>query len=452
MIEQVKNIKLKYSLIILAVMFCSVVYSQSNFILHGFEYVPQSNHLNPAFRPDAKMVIGIPFLSSLSFSAYSTSFSFNDLFQESGDSLYFNLTPVIENSKENNYVTGALEIDLIYFGCQIKKGFLNVGIRHRLYARAFYTPDLLKLAWYGNNPYVVQQMDLSSSWVNVDHFNSWYVGYAFPIGKFVEMGVRFNINQGFSNIQTQKSDVKMLTNENDASVYEVSALTSYQVNTSNITSQESAGNYLFDFNNFGISVDLGATFQVHEQVKLNLSILDLGYIAWQSDLTSYEGAYEEVHFTGVYGDVNEEDQDIFKMYSDTLKKLFEPRESSFPYSAVLPARLIVGAEYYFNNDANRASFLFSGRMMHGYFEPAFTLAYDMKVSDVFAFKASYTYLQYSPFNLGVGIVVEARPFQFYVMTDNIIAPFNIYGTQYLNFQFGFNLIWPKQNKKGKETD
>jgi hypothetical protein len=427
-------------------LFAQATFAQAQYILYGLDNVPQSNHLNPAAIPDAKMVIGIPFLSSLSLSAYSTGFSFNDLFTEQGDSLYFNLDPLVTSSDEMNYLTAFLDMDIIYFGYKIKKGYLNVGIRHRIYARAFYATDLVKLAWYGNNAYVGEDLDMSPTWVNADEFNSWYAGYAFPIGKYIEMGVRFNINQGLSNIQTSKSEISLRTIEDEESVYKVHAQTNYQINTSNLNGT-STGHYIFDFNNFGISLDFGATFQVHEQVQLSLSVLDLGYISWESNITSYKSAYEEVTFTGVYADPDVEDEDVFQKYSDSLKSLFEPVESSFPYSATLPARILVGAAYSFKNDANRASFLFSGRMMHGYFEPSVTLAYDMKVSRVFSFKTSYTYLKYSPFNLGLGIVIEARPFHFYVMTDNIIAPFNLFGTKYANIHFGFNLIWPRNKEE-----
>ena len=448
--KKTRHILRGFSILLFVILFCKMGFSQAEYTLYGFDYVPQSNHLNPAAIPDAKMVIGIPFLSSLAVSAYSTGFSFNDLFTEQGDSLYFNLEPIISGSDAMNYVTAFFDMDIIYFGYKIKKGYLNVGIRHRIYARAFYATDLLKLAWYGNNAYIGENLDLSPTWVNADEFNSWYAGYAFPIGKRVEMGVRFNINQGISNIHTVKSEVSLRTEKNEASVYQVYAQTNYQINTSNLSNQKGVGSYFFDFNNFGISLDLGATFQVHNQVKLSLSILDLGYISWESDIASYHGAYEEVVFTGVYADPDVKDEDVFQMYSDTLKKLFEPIESSFPYSAALPARILVGGEYFFKNDANRASFLFSGRLMHGYFEPSFSLAYDMKVSRVFAFKASYTYLKYSPFNLGVGIVIDARPFQFYIMTDNIIAPFDLFGTKYMNFHLGFNLVWPRNAKKNGE--
>ena len=442
-----RHIAQKCFLLLAALWLSSTAFSQSGYTLYGFEYVPQSNHLNPAFRPDAKMVIGIPFLSSLSISAYSTSFSFNDLFIESGDSLYFDLEPVINQAGDNNYISGIFDMDIIYFGYTIKKGFLTVGIRQRVNVRAFYATDLMKLTWYGNNPYVGQEMDLSPTWVNTDHFNSWYAGYAFPVGKNVELGFRMNINQGISNIQTSRSNLKLLTDESDTSVYAMYAQTDYLVNTSNMTSQSSFGNYFADFNNIGMSVDLGATFRVGGHFKINLSFLDLGFLTWQSDLKSYEGTYDKVYFSGIYADPNDKDQDIFQVYSDSLKVLFEPKEFSAPYTSTLPARMMLGAEYYFNDEKSRASFLFSGRMLHGYFEPSFSLGYDMKVSDVFAFKASYTYLRYSPFNIGIGLVVDARPFQFYFMTDNVIAPFNIFGTQYLNFHFGFNLVWPRHNKK-----
>ena len=90
-----------------------------------------------------------------------------------------------------------------------------------------------------------------------------------------------------------------------------------------------------------------------------------------------EGAYQSVYFFGIYGDADDEDEDIFQMYSDTLKSLFEPNEFSQSYSAMLSMRTMLGAEFYFKDDKMRASFLFSGRFMREYFEPSFSLGYDM---------------------------------------------------------------------------
>jgi len=442
---------IKYNLMKIAllavIIFASIkVFPQFNNILYGFDRIPQSNYLNPASVPEAKLVVGIPVLSSFSASFYSTGFSFNDLFEEKGDSLYLNLAPIIDKSGSVNYLSGVIDVDLIYVGVKLKKGFLNLGVRNRIFAQTFYATDLLRLAWYGNNPYVGENLDLDQTWVSTDHFNAWYVGYAFTVADKVDLGLRLNINQGMSNIQTKKHNISLLTSENSTSVYDVYAKTDYLVNTSGLSGDFNVSDYFFNMQNFGISFDIGAHWDINKSFAVNLSVLDLGFITWNSGLKNYQSKYDSVYFSGIYADIDDENFDISKVFSDTLQELFDVIETESKYTASLPTRLIIGGEYYFGERTIRVNLLLSARVIKNYFDPSVTAGFDMKVSNHFAFKATYTYLRHSPFNVGLGLVVDVRPFQLYVMTDNIITAFNWEGAQYFNLHFGINLIWPRFKK------
>jgi hypothetical protein len=191
---------------------------------------------------------------------------------------------------------------------------------------------------------------------------------------------------------------------------------------------------------------VGAKWDIDDSWSVNFSALDLGFITWNSGLKNYESKYDSVYFAGIYADVNEEDFDVSQAFSDTLQELFDVIETEQKYTAGLPMRFIVGGEYYFGDRANRVSLMFSGRFIKNYFDFSATAGFDMKVSKHFAFKATYTYMRYNAFNLGVGLVADVRPFQFYVLTDNIVTAFQWSQAQYFNLHFGVNLVFPRFKK------
>lgn len=433
------------------------VEAQSNLGLYGLRVVPQSNFSNPAFIPEGNTIIGIPFISSISSTTYSSSFSFNDIFitKDGSDSLYLNLSSVISKTSENNFITEYIENDIIYLGFKIKNNFLNVGIRNRMYSRAMYSSDLVELFWNGNGNYINEKLDLSSLSVNHDHFLSYYVGFGFMIGDNVSLGIRANLNQGLSSIQTTNNQLFIETITHDQKVFSINANTGFLINTSGLFSDstendKTTSEYIFNFQNIGFSVDFGADFKISERFKLNFSVIDLGFINWKSDLKSYENTSDYIEFTGIYADINTT-EDLFEAYADSIAELIDIKEFEQEFKTHLPMRIFGGLEYYSLDKTNRLSFVFSGTFLKNNFSPAFSVGYDKTVSKHFTFKVNYSYLKYAPLNIGAGLVFNFKPFQFYFLTDNILSAFYWSGQQYINFRFGFNLIFPKQNsiKKGE---
>jgi len=455
----IKHFK-KYFFIVSICFFCFTannVNAQSDLGLYGLRVVPQSNFNNPAFIPDGKTIIGIPFISSISSSTYSSSFSFNDIFieKDGSDSLYLNLNSLISKSNEKNFVTEYFENDLLYLGFKIKRSYLNIGIRNRMFTRAMYSNDLVKLAWNGNGNYIDEELNLSSTYVNHDHFISYYAGFGFMIGDNVSLGIRANLNQGLSSIQTSENQLIIETETHDQNVFSLRAKTGFTVNTSGLLrdsteTEITPTEYVFNFKNIGFSVDFGADFKVSERVSLNFSVLDLGFINWKSELSSYENSTDSIEFTGIYADINTT-EDLFQTYVDSLAELIEINEFEQEFKTQLPTRVFAGLEYYSLDKTNRLSFVFSGTFLKNYFSPAFSVGYDKTVSKHFTFKVNYTYLKYAPLNLGAGLVFNFKPFQFYFLTDNILSAFYWSGQKYINFRFGINLVFPQQGsiKKGE---
>ncbi len=433
--------KMRVFIRIFIILVFSVVFAkaeaQSDMGLYGLRQIPQSNFSNPAFIPEGKLFIGIPLISSISNSVYSSSFSFNDIFieKEGNDSLYLNLNNLASNSNANNYVTEYLENDIIYLGFKIKnKHYLNIGIRNRLYTRAIYSSDLVKLLWNGNSDYINQSLNLSTTFINHDHFLSYYAGFGFMIGENLSFGIRANINQGLSSVQTERNQIVLETRPHDQTVFKIMANTGFKVNTSGIPidstdSELNVSEYIFNFQNIGFSLDFGADIKITERFKLNVSVLDLGSINWKSELASYESVGDSIEFLGIYADLNETD-DLFQTYVDSLTELIDINEFEQEFKSQLPTRIYAGLEFYGKNKSNRLSLLFSGTFLKNNFSTAFTLGYDKTVSKNFSFKVTYSYLKYAPINVGAGLVFNFKPIQLYFLTDNVLAAFDWGGQKY----------------------
>ena len=441
---------IRASKIIIVVIVISVVSifrseAQSDLNLYGLRVIPQSSFSNPAFIPTGRLYIGIPLISSISNSTYSSSFSFDDIFvpKENSDSLFLNLSRLASSTSENNFVTEYFENDIIYFGIKLNNNFLNIGVRNRLYSRAIYTTDFVKLLWNGNGNYINEQLNLSNTIINHDHFLSYYVGFGFMIGENVSLGVRGSINQGLSSIETSRNDIIVETVSNEDDVFNLIANTAFTFNTSGVSSDsteksKTVSEYIFNFRNIGFSFDIGGDFKVSERVSLNFSVLDLGFINWKSGLKSYESTTDSIEFSGISADINTT-EDIFKAYGDSLAELIDINEFEQQYKSKLPTRFFVGLEYYGYDRSSRLSVVFSGTFLKNNFLPAISVAYDKTVSKHFTFKINYSYMQYSPLNLGAGLVFNFSPFQFYFLTDNIMAAFSWSGQQYINFRLGSTL-------------
>ena len=415
------------------------VSGQNNYIFYGLESVPQSSFLNPAFNTHTKLVVGIPALSNLDLSYYNTAGAFNDFFstEKGTDSLYFDLTKVINQNHPIDHLNVALNHDLLFIGFKIKESFLSFGVRQRVMLSADLPSDLFKFAWNGNAPYVGQTLDLSTTSINENHLLDYHIGLSIPVAEGLRVGFRLHLLQGLSNIYTENNRLQMTTLREGTHAYEVLASTHFVVNTSGIP--DSTGfqpdTYFTNFKNIGFSLDLGATYQINQQFSVSFSLLDMGSNNFRANTKSYQSEEDSIHFNGFQLDFTSND-DPFSNIGDSLSNLLHVTDFAQNYRAKIPKQLHLGGQYLSHDQKNRASILFSGRFYPDYFETALSLSYERFLSQSFSVKVNYTYLKYAPLNLGLAFALNAKPFQFYVYTNNIM------GIQWDNqklIQVGFGL-------------
>ena len=456
-----KNISKIFSILILVV-FTIPVFSQGNYLGYDMEGVPQSSNFNPAFRPDAKVFVGIPGISNINIGYYNTSFSFNDIFVEEpgSDSMYLDLNKLSNNNESLNYLSESASIELISFGFKAGFAFLSFGVNTNINTRLFYNTDLVKFAWEGNGGSINENFVMSKTAAFEEHYNKYFAGLNFPVGEHIDVGIRFNFLQGLSSVYSVNNDLELSTNvDNENGVY-FKGKTNFEFNTSALTyligdsATLSIKDYFLNYNNKGFSVDLGVNVKINDNFSFQLSGTNLGFITWSSYGKTYSSNVNDVYFDGVEYDFvnNEGDEDAFEKYINALDSIFSVQESVKTFSSNLRSSIFANGQYLTENQKHRFNLLFSGRFLENSFEYAFSAGYTYNPYGKFSAKINYTYMKYAPLNLGAGFFFNFKPFQFYVMADNVIGYFKIYDQRFLDLRFGFNILIPEKKNKKSNID
>ncbi len=424
------------------------VQGQNNSILYGFDVVPQSNYLNPAAQPTAKVVVGFPALSNLDVSYLNTAGTFNDFFsqQNSGDSLFLDLSKVISQNHDVEHINIAVNHDLLFIGFKIHKSFLSFGVKQRLQVNTSLPTDLFKLAWNGNAPYVGQTLNLSTIKINEDHFIDYHLGLSIPVTKKLNLGFRIHLLQGLSNIYTENNNLTFTVLDNSQSAYSIVASTHFLVNTSGLPDSTDFDPvaYLTNFQNLGYSLDLGIVYQINDQLGFSASLINIGSGNFKENTTSYQSEEDSIHFDGFNLDfVNNGDDDPFQNIGDSLSDLLHVTSFSQNYHTTIPKRLLVSGQYSSKNHKTKVSVLFSGIFYSDYFQPALSLAFAQDLTNFFSVKVNYTYLKYAPMNIGLAFALNFRPFQIYAYTNNILGV-KWYDQQMIQAGIGLNIRIPDQ--------
>ncbi len=424
--------------------------AQNGFILSGFRDVQQSSYLNPAFASGANAVIGIPVISSFSTGLVTTAGGLNDFFskQPGSDSLYLDLSKVINNGQTQDKITEFMDNDILFAGFKAGSTFITLGVRQHVFFQTVLDRDLLRLFWNGNADYENETLDMSNTAVAEYHLIDYHLGVSVPIGKKFRVGARFHLLQGLSSINTENNGITMKTSRDSNGNLEFQAYTNFRVNTAGLpdSTDFNPGDYLLNFDNMGFSLDLGIEAQVTKQLWVNASFLNWGSVNYRNNTTSYYPSTDSVNFNGASIDINNDNP--FNSIGDTLQQLFDIKNEPRNYKVKLPTRFIVGVEYFTEDLRNDFSLLFSGRSFKEYFEPAVSVGYTRFVSPHFSVKANYTWIKDAPMNFGLAMAVNFYPFQLYLYSDNVPGLFQWDQQKYVQAGFGLNIrLAPRNTRK-----
>ena len=470
---------LKYSLLLFIGLVVSnlTTAQKMNNTLYLMQNVPQSNQLNPAIQPECKVFLGFPGLSSIYFNHSNSSFNYDDIIKDGTglqrDSLVVDINSFHNALKSTNIISNQLDYTFFSLGIRAKKMFFTLDISSKVDTRFGFDKGLISFFKDGNAAYMGRTANLGAIGLEGTAYNEVALGVSKQVTEKLTVGIKAKALLGVANMHMDESDLSVFTSES-GDLVQLRSKQLMKVSMPLDITQKTADdgtNYIDDIdildddmdadffsgtNNKGFAFDLGATYQFDERTTFYASILDIGAIKWND---SYE-LYQDATFDWKGGDWSQsgnsndpnyrEIEDVMDDLTDSISEAFRFRDNTGSYSKALPTKIYLGGSYELNK---RIGFGAVSRteIYNGKLRPSLTLSANTRVIRNLSASFSYSMVNNSYNNIGVGVAAKLGPFQIYAVSDNILA-MNPNTAQLANIRFGMNMMFGCRKKKVKKKD
>ncbi|MGE5393247.1 MAG: DUF5723 family protein [Candidatus Saccharibacteria bacterium] len=445
--------------------------SQTLMLMKGMS---QSSNMNPALHLDSsKVVISLPGLSGAYFDVNSP-FALHDLIHKGtgvlADSLVLDIENFHNQLKSTNNIIQNVSMPLFYLGIRSKSSFFSFGVTENAVTRFSFDKSLVTFIKDGNAPYVGKNYDLGNLDLDAFHYREFALGYSNEVIKNkLTVGIKAKMLYGKFGYQTQWMNQQVETAADGTSILLKSEM---NINMSGPVNPEfdpqgkfngmknenfDVVDYMLQKGNTGMSFDLGAVYKLNSRFTFFGSVIDMGKISFKKDLNNLDYTFsykwEGVDFSHSV-DKSQQDYvdpaDLMEKEADKMEDAFKPKRSDFSkeaFSMTVPMKIYLGGSYDLNDKVNFG--LVERLYKNGDFtQNGLTLSANTMVNNFFSVSGSYSAIGNSYANLGLGMAIRAGFFQFYMVTDNVlaIAPSR---TQYANARFGVNLLFGRQHLRNE---
>ena len=435
----------------------STVFSQKNFTLYSMNETSQALNVNPGFKQKNRFYLSLP-IGMQNFSVTNSGFTMNDFIEKNSndDSLTINTANGIAKMAKSNHLNIEMYNELFALGFKFRKSYFSFNATNRFQSRFTYPKDLFNLLAQGNGKDLLgQRASLEGLGFDLTSYMEYAVGYNRNINEKLTFGGRAKLLSGIANLQTQKNQLGITTDEN---TFYITLDGSMALNSSNLSNLSqfynnptsnlsSIVNSAYDFKNFGLALDLGGSYQITDKIQVNASLLDLGYIKWKTNVTNYVSGEVNYTFEGV--DLNAllyDSLDVIKVLSDTLNDIFTANENTNTYTTKLRTKFYIGGRYDFTKNLGVNALIYNEVVAGKYFT-GISLAATAKLRNWLSVSLNYSAYDRAYNNLGFGINLKNGPIQFYVMSDNLLALANYQKAKQANICFGMNIaVGPRKDK------
>jgi hypothetical protein len=452
--------------VLTALFFCTTVMAQESQTLMLMKGMPQSGSQNPALHLDSsKVVIGLPGFSGLYFDANS-GFAIHDLIQKGtgllADSLVLDIDNFHNKLKETNNIVQNFSMPVFYLGIRNKSSFFSFGITENQMTRFSFDKSLITFIKDGNAPYVGQNYDLGNLDLDAFYYREFALGYSNEVIKNkLSVGIKAKMLYGKFGYQTQWMNQHIETAADGSSIILNSDM---NINMSmpvrveydergyfkTMNSDDIDGkDVMLQKGNTGMAFDLGVVYKLNPQITFFGSAIDMGKISFKKDLNNlkytFSYKWDGLDFSNSVNESQEnyvDPSDLMEKETDKIEDAFKPKKSDFSsdaFSMTVPMKIYLGGSYDLNEKVNfgLVDRLYKNGDMA---QNSLTVSANTLLGNFFSLSGSYSAIGNAYDNIGLGMAIRAGFFQFYMVTDNIlaIAPSR---AQYVNARFGVNLLF-----------
>jgi hypothetical protein len=443
--------------------------------LYFMKGIPQTKDLNPA-RPGISdgFYFSMPFFSKIDLSANTNNWAYNDLVHwgtgTRADSLVIDLDKLRESVGNKNFAYESAALTVLEGGYRKGKNFYAVSLTDREFIDVFFSKSLIDLVRNGNYPYVGQTYYSGNFGIGAQHYRELAFNYSHEVTKKLTIGWAAKVLFGLGAVQTNGINLSASSPANgeylDVSAtgrVNISAPVNFNYNANgmiksvNSLPNYSPGDYLINFRNPGMAVDLGFTYRLNKKAELSVSIIDLGMIGWKSNVTRLT---EQGHF--LYKGINIVDptqtppviplfRTVFNQLSDSISATFRPGTVGNSFSTLLPAKIYFGIDYQLKNNIS-ISGLSRIRIIDNAVRTSLTASANALFMERVSLSASYSLMESTYDNLGLGIGIKIGSMQIYTAADNLFSPFYPSTARNMNLRIGINFIFSKGDFKSSGRD
>ncbi len=459
--------------LIFGIFFCE---AQNKQLLYNVRGLPQSLLNNPGSNVNFDGHIGVPLFSKFHISAGSSGVNLFDIFDESKPDVNRKVSAAIRRLTRDDYFTLHQQLEILSFGWRLNNGqYLSAGVYQEMDMFAYFPKDPALLVNEGNNAYLGEPFDFSDVSFTGEIMTVYHLGINKKVNNKLTIGARGKLYSGIFNVNSTNNTGKFITREdpNSPNFYrhfaeniDIRVNTSgyASINNTGMTVQESTADLLkrsFFGGNVGAGFDLGASYNLQDDVRITASVLDVGIMYQQHDVENYlyYGDYETDGIEPLFPDVPPNNNTIpyWDLFEDEVDRNLKDETVSENYLTWRPVKFNAAIEFGFEEmyelcdyrrSYKRRNFNLIGLYLFAVKRPrtvnyAATAYYDRKFNNNFRMKMSYTVDDFSFYNIGILLSKKINKFNFYIAADNLVGYFNLAKSQSASVQFGMQFIFKK---------
>lgn len=454
-----------------------------------FMNIPQNHLLNPALRPTNSMYIGLPGLSGVNVNANNNFVNFSDVFiRGRADSIMTFLHPdydfdkFLGSIKNKNSIEPTFTLPLFSLGFTVGGDtYIFFEINDRVDGNIVIPGDILKLGLQGNVQFAGSEINLSALRGDIKYYREAGIGFSKNFTNRLRIGFKGKALFGMAAASVRNKALGITVNDDyshilnaDLSVNLNGPVRAYMTNDGKLDSlvfddsrfDENSGitDFLLNFENKGISLDFGASYDLTDRITLSAAITDLGFINWKSEPTNLtcKGRFEFNGFDlGKVADGSMSFDSLASATLDSLKDAFVFDDSRKPFTTFQPVGVTVGGSYALTKNVS-VGLLSHSRIIGKQIKQSVTLSTNVNLGNSLSFSVAYTTANHRYDNIGAGLSLRAGFFQIYAVADRLPIIWNKVKTEdgstypvpdswnTINARAGINFVFGNRIKKKED--